>query len=111
MRPRTFYLCDCLYEALNDLVSRGYFLSPSEAVRCSIINMLGDMAYLKEKQMQLRVSGSPQPTLVTIRMPEFLAEASRELARQLGYKSRSEFMRLLIVQALMKYAKSGGKLE
>lgn len=107
MRARSVYLSDRVYQLLEGLVKQGLFTTASEAIRFGALMALDQLGYLKTGKLPLSSERSAKLMTVSIRIPGFLADVASQLARELGYKSRSELIRHLLVQSLIRYAKEG----
>jgi len=81
-----------------------FFTTISEAIRFGAITALDQLGYLKAGKLPLSSAKSAKPEIISIRIPGFLADVALKLAKELGYKSRSELIRHLVIQSLMKYA-------
>jgi len=105
MKNVTVHIPNDIYAKLSELVSQGYFQSMAEAIRFAVFRYLSELLNYKKGEMTFEGNGGGESVIMSVKIPKFLLEVARELAENLGFKSRAELIRYLIVDAMLNYVK------
>ncbi|MEM2292207.1 MAG: ribbon-helix-helix domain-containing protein [Thermoproteota archaeon] len=109
MRVVTLHVPEEAYKILKRFVDRGMFQNVSEAIRWAIIRMIAELEGAKKFEIYVDESADSRSVLFSFKTTKLLLKVAEEMARELGFKSRSEYLRYLIVDSMLQHAKVPGE--
>jgi Arc/MetJ-type ribon-helix-helix transcriptional regulator len=100
MKERTIHLPDAIVDAIEAMVDRGLFLTFSEAVRTMLADYVMKYEKLAVELGELPGGGGERKTTTSLRLPRPVSQLLEKRARELGYPSKSELVRLAVIRLL-----------